>query len=107
MIFAEEFEENSAAPIEKRRFFKPGFAVEARSDPIAGFGHVAGDPGVAGFVWANEADDVEVGKVADVERKDDEDGPGDALGEGGVNRLLDVRAQMVLSAPQIIARSSK
>jgi len=83
MVFTEKFEENRAAPVEEWRLFEPGLAVEARSDPIAGFGHVAGDPGVARFVGADEADDVEVGKVADVEGEDDEDGPGDALGAIG------------------------
>ena len=74
---AEEFEADGGGPIVERRLLEPGLAVEARGDEVAGFGHVAGDPGVARFVWADQADGAEMGEVADVESREDKDEPED------------------------------
>jgi hypothetical protein len=83
---AEELEAEGAAPIKERRLFEPGFSVKARSDPIASLHHVAGDPGVAGFIGADETDGTKVAEVADVERCEDENGP--ANSGGGARRIL-------------------
>ncbi len=74
----EEFKAQGCAPIKEGRFLEPGLAVEARGDPVAGFGHVASDPGVARFVGADEADSAEVAEVADVQGGEDQDGPANA-----------------------------
>ncbi len=86
---AEEFEAEGCAPVVERRLLEPGLSVEARRDPVAGFGHVAGDPGVARFVGADEADGAEMAEVADVESGEDQDGPADAGGS-----ILHIRGLM-------------
>ena len=97
MWWAGEFEEDGGGPVVEDRLFEPRLAVETRRDPVAGFGHVASDPGVAGFVGPNKAYDVEVAEVADVEGEGDKGGPGDALGEGRVNPWLSFYGQRFLS----------
>lgn len=72
---AEEFEAEGRAPVIKDWLLEPRLAVEARSDPVAGFGHVAGNPGVARLVGANEADGAEIVEVAEVERGEDKGEP--------------------------------
>ena len=72
---AKKFETERGAPIVERGLFKPRFAVEARGDPVAGFLHIAGDPGVAGFVGADEAKGAEIVKIAEVEGGEDQDDP--------------------------------
>ncbi len=74
---AEQLEAQRGAPIEERRLLEPGFAIEARRDPVAGFGHIARDPGVARLVWPNKTDGAEMAEVADVKCGNDEDGPTD------------------------------
>src|SRR6266478_8168269 len=76
---AEKFEEDCATPIEERRLFEPGFSVEAWRDPIATFRHIAGDPGEARLVAADDSNDPEMAEIADVKRDDDENGPSNAL----------------------------
>ena len=87
-MYAGEFEEDSGGPIVKDRLFEPRLAVEARSDPVAGFGHVASDPGVARFVRSDEADGAQVAEITYIEGGDDEDDPADA-GGGGARRGVD------------------
>ena len=63
---AEEFEAESGAPVIEDGLFKPRLAIEARRDPIAGFRHVASNPGVARLVRSDEADGAEIVEIADV-----------------------------------------
>ena len=79
--YAKELEAERGAPIVKWWLFKPGFAVEARGDVIAGFLHVAGDPSVARFVGTNEADGAEIMEVTKVESGEDQDEPQEARWE--------------------------
>src|SRR5260370_607223 len=72
-----ELEAQRSAPVEERRLFKPWLSVQTRRDPVAGFGHVARDPGVARLVRPDEADGAEMAEVADVERRKNKDGPAD------------------------------
>jgi hypothetical protein len=74
---SENFEAESGGPIIEDGFFKPGFAVKARRDPIAGFGHIASDPCVAGFVGADEAKGPEIVEIADVKCSENQNDPGD------------------------------
>ena len=76
---AEEFEEQSASPVEKRRFFEPRLAIKPWSNPVAGFRHVARDPGVTRFVGADKANHTQMAEIADVESDQDQHGPADAL----------------------------
>ena len=77
---AEEFEAEGSAPIIEWGLFEPGLAVEMWCDPVAGFGHVAGDPCVARFIGTDEADGAEIVEVAKVECGEDEDGPRETRG---------------------------
>jgi len=83
MAFAQKFEKERAAPVEKRRFLEPGLAVEARRDLVSGRGHVASDPRVTRFIGAEETDEVEVAEVAEIKGKGDEDSSGEARGWRG------------------------
>jgi len=88
---AEEFEAQRAAPIVERWLFEPRFSIQARGYPVAGFGHVARDPGVTWLIGTDEADGAEVAEVADVERRRDEDGPADprsGIGPGFFSNLV-------------------
>ena len=78
---AKEFEADGGAPIIERRLLEPGLAVEARRDPIAGLGHVAGDPCVARFVGADKPIAPRWLKIANVKSDENEDEPDDARGE--------------------------
>ncbi len=87
---AEEIEAKCSAPVEERWLLEPGFSIKARCDPVASLRHVARDPGVARFVWPDEANGSKMAEVANVERRKYEDGPanpgwgtdGRALGDG-------------------------
>ena len=82
---AEELETERRAPVIEDRLFKPGLAVEARRDPIAGFGHVASDPGVAWLIRADETDGTEIVEIADVKCGEDQHDPGETRrGERGL-----------------------
>ena len=58
------------SPIIKDGLFEPRRSIEAGSNPIAGLGHSAGDPGVSRFVGSNQAESAQVAEEAD---KDDGD----------------------------------
>jgi hypothetical protein len=78
---AEEFEAEGGAPVIEDRLFEPRFAIETGSDPIAGFGHVPGDPGVAGFVRSSKADGAKFVEVTNVKCGEDENDPEETGGE--------------------------
>ena len=52
-------------PVIKDGLFEPRGAVEPRSDPVAGLGHGAGDPGVARLVGSDQAEGAEMREEAD------------------------------------------
>ena len=72
---AKKFKAEGSSPIIERRLLKPGLAVKARRHPIAGFGHIAGDPCVARLIWADEAERAEMVEVAEVQCGENENGP--------------------------------
>src|SRR5208283_268641 len=72
---AEKLEAEGCGPVIEDRLFEPRLAIEARSNPVAGLGHVPCNPGVARLVGTDEADDAEIVEVAEIERGEDEDGP--------------------------------
>jgi hypothetical protein len=51
-------------------FSNHGAAVQARGNPVAGLGHGAGDPHVAGFVGADEAEGAELAEKANADDGD-------------------------------------
>src|SRR5260370_41956778 len=65
----------------ERRLPEPGFAREARRHPVAGFGHVARDPGVARLVRTDESDCPQMAEVANEKSRADQHGPADASRE--------------------------
>ena len=88
---AKEFEAQRRAPVKERRLLEPRFAVEVGCDPVACLDHIASDPGVSGFVGADEADGAEMAEVADVESRYDESGPADSrsgFGPGFFSNLV-------------------
>jgi len=82
-VHAENFEAEGCSPVIENRLFKPGMAVESRRKPVAGFVHVACDPGVARLVWTNEAESAEIVEVTEVQCGEDEENPREANGERG------------------------
>src|SRR5580658_391867 len=53
-------ESDCSRPIIKDGLFKPRGSPKFWRNPVAGFGHGAGDPGVARFVGTDQADGAEV-----------------------------------------------
>ncbi len=51
---AEDFVGDGEGPVDERRFFKEGDAVEVRGDPVAGGEHVVGDLGFDGVDVVHE-----------------------------------------------------
>ena len=86
---AEKPEAKRSAPVEERWLLKPGFSVQARSDPVSGLSHVACDPRVARLVRADEADGAKMAEVADVYRRRDENGPANSGGGAGAGLFGD------------------
>ena len=58
-------------------------AVESGRNPVAGFHHVAGDPGIARLVWPDETESAKIVEVTEVECGEDEEDPREANGERG------------------------
>lgn len=98
---AEKLKAKSRAPVVKYRLFEPWFAIEAWSDPVAGFDHGTSNPRVAGFVRPDQAHDTKIVEIADVKRCNDEKEPskagcGGISGRGGVVSLRHGKMSLAL-----------
>ena len=84
-----EFEAEGGPPVVEWRLFKPRLAIEVRSDPVAGLGHVARDPSVSRLVRADKANGAKVAEVADVQRRDEENDPSASYWKTSACRMVE------------------
>jgi hypothetical protein len=82
-VHAKKFEAEGGSPVEQRGLFKPGMAVESRRNPVAGFRHIAGNPGIARLIRTDETESTEIVEVTEVECGEDKENPREANGQRG------------------------
>ena len=96
------FEKDRAAPVKKRRLFKPRPAVEPRRYPIVRFRHIARNPRVARFIGTDKSNYLQIAEIADIKGGGDEQRPANALECRGLSFWRSLR----LSGQQNFSRRS-